>query len=350
MNIIFLDRDNTLNHDPGYINDPDNFKLKDNVIEGLKLLQHANFHFIVITNQSGISRGLITKKQLDSVHKKLETLLSEHNIYLTAIYYCPDKNDDSPNRKPNPGMINQALEDFPDINIYNSYIIGDRMKDILTGTSFHLSGILLQDNSAPIHPEDKEITEEDYPDNLENISTNLLEASYWILQNEAEKKWKHKIFYKDNSEHNYLTQIEALRSLKLKIIFTNGCFDITHAGHYQYLGQAAQLGDIFIVGLNSDNSVKKLKGETRPIFSEEERAMKLAQLAYVDMVIIFNEDTPIQLLQEIRPDIHVKGGDYQKEKMPEYDFLNSINSEIIILPFKDGYSTTKIIEKIKQPL
>lgn len=131
-----------------------------------------------------------------------------------------------------------------------------------------------------------------------------------------------------------------------KIVFTNGCFDILHLGHLTYLYEAKQLGDILWVGLNSDISVKKLKGEKRPINNETDRAIMLASLFFVDYVSIFTEDTPIHLISKIKPNIHVKGGDYIKEKLPEYELVKSFGGEIFILPFIEGKSTTKIIEKI----
>ncbi len=135
-----------------------------------------------------------------------------------------------------------------------------------------------------------------------------------------------------------------------KIIFTNGCFDILHLGHLTYLYEAKQLGDILWIGLNSDQSVKKLKGENRPINFETDRAIMLASLFFVDYVSIFSEETPLNLISKIKPNIHVKGGDYNKEKLPEYQLVKSFGGEVIILPFVEGKSTTKLIEKINSKI
>ena len=276
MKVIFLDRDDTLNHDPkpGYINNPNNFKLKDHVIEALILLQQAGFSFIVITNQSGISRGLITEKQLKSVHSKLEQLLSKEGIELKKIYYCPDKDNTAHHRKPNPGMIEDACKDF-NIDLHNSYIIGDRIKDVQTGIPFNIPGILLDDPFVEMHSDDIPLIDENKPKNLIHSCRNLLQAAHFILQYESEKQWKHKIFHKYYINEAYNAQIQDLKKLYLKIVFTNGCFDILHSGHYQYLRQAATLGDIFIIGLNSDSSVKRLKGESRPIFFRNRKSYAL---------------------------------------------------------------------------
>lgn len=131
-----------------------------------------------------------------------------------------------------------------------------------------------------------------------------------------------------------------------KVVFTNGCFDILHAGHVTYLNEAKSLGDKLIIGLNSDQSVQILKGKSRPIIKEEHRAMLLEALEIVDMVVIFEESTPIELITYLKPDIHVKGGDYKAEKLPEYPIVKSYGGDIVILSFVDGCSTTDIINKI----
>ncbi len=150
-----------------------------------------------------------------------------------------------------------------------------------------------------------------------------------------------------------IVSFEKIENVKSKlvqksVIFTNGCFDIIHSGHLTYLSQAKELGDILWIGLNSDSSVRKLKGETRPINPESDRALLLASLVFVDYVTIFPEDTPLNLISKIKPDIHVKGGDYVAEKLPEYEIVQSYGGKIFILPFIEGKSTTSIIEKIRK--
>lgn len=132
-----------------------------------------------------------------------------------------------------------------------------------------------------------------------------------------------------------------------KIVFTNGCFDLLHIGHVTYLDQAAALGDVLIVGINSDESVKKLKGPTRPIQSEMDRASILAALKSVDHTVIFTEETPYELIKIIKPDILVKGGDWKPEQIVGSDIVSSYGGEVKSLLFLDGKSTTNIIEKSK---
>ena len=132
-----------------------------------------------------------------------------------------------------------------------------------------------------------------------------------------------------------------------KIVFTNGCFDILHIGHVRYLQKAAELGDILVIGLNSDKSVKRLKGEGRPINSVNERAEMLGALSFVDYVIVFEEDTPLELIKKVQPDVLVKGGDYANEYVVGTNEVEARGGKLVILPFVKGKSTTNIIERAK---
>ena len=160
--------------------------------------------------------------------------------------------------------------------------------------------------------------------------------------------YKSSLHQSSSEEHiKTLIEIEVL-STKLKdkgkkIVFTNGCFDILHAGHVRYLETAKSFGDILMVGVNSDKSVRTLKGETRPINSEQDRALLIASLEAVDYVIIFNEDTPYELINAIKPHTLVKGGDYAGQKVVGQDLV----SELRLVNFIEGKSTTRTIEKIK---
>ncbi len=132
------------------------------------------------------------------------------------------------------------------------------------------------------------------------------------------------------------------------MVFTNGCFDLLHPGHVFYLRAARSLGDALVIGLNSDASVRRLKGPLRPLVPEEDRAIMLAAFEFVDAVVIFGEDTPERLMRELKPAVYVKGGDYRIEDLPEAEVAAEIGAEVRILPFKPGYSTTALIEKIKR--
>lgn len=132
-----------------------------------------------------------------------------------------------------------------------------------------------------------------------------------------------------------------------KIVFTNGCFDILHIGHIRYLQEAAKLGDILVMGLNSDASVKRLKGSERPINNENDRAELLCALGFVDYVVIFEEDTPLELIKKLQPDVLVKGGDYSNEYVVGTNEVKARGGELALIPLVEGKSTTHIIEKLK---
>lgn len=144
-----------------------------------------------------------------------------------------------------------------------------------------------------------------------------------------------------------LNIVEELKKQGKILVTTNGCFDILHAGHVRYLKKAKELGDILIIGLNSDNSVKSIKGPTRPINNENDRAEVLSSLEAVDFVVMFEEDTPANLLAQIKADIHVKGGDYTVESLPESEIIHAYGGRIEFIPLVEGRSTTNIIQKAR---
>lgn len=131
-----------------------------------------------------------------------------------------------------------------------------------------------------------------------------------------------------------------------RLVFTNGCFDILHPGHVDYLARARDLGDLLVVGLNSDASVRRIKGKTRPVNPEGDRALVLGALACVDYIVIFEEDTPYQLIRTVMPDILVKGGDWPVEKIVGRDIVEAKGGQVLSIPLLPGYSTTRIIERI----
>jgi D-glycero-beta-D-manno-heptose 1-phosphate adenylyltransferase len=143
-------------------------------------------------------------------------------------------------------------------------------------------------------------------------------------------------------------QCNMWRMLGKKIVFTNGCFDLIHLGHIDYLARAANLGDVLVIGLNSDASVKRLKGQGRPINNEESRQLVLAGFRFVDAVSLFEEDTPAVLIEIVKPDFLVKGGDYREENVVGADIVKKRGGKVIILPYLEGYSTTRIEETIRK--
>jgi len=150
------------------------------------------------------------------------------------------------------------------------------------------------------------------------------------------------------SGSNLVHRLNLWRFFGKKIVFTNGCFDILHRGHIDYLSKARDLGDILVVGVNSDASVKRLnKSPERPINTEQSRAMLLASLLLIDAVVLFDEDTPYELIKIVQPDVLVKGADYKPEDIAGADIVKAKGGEIVTIELTQGFSTTALIQKIK---
>ena len=141
------------------------------------------------------------------------------------------------------------------------------------------------------------------------------------------------------------SHLSTWRAQGLSVVFTNGCFDLLHRGHIEYLSKASDMGDVLVVGLNTDASVRRLKGNGRPVNNEEARALVLASLSFVDAVVLFDEDTPYELIKAVHPDVLVKGADYKPEEIVGYDVVTSYGGTVQTVPLVEGYSTTSIIER-----
>ena len=157
-----------------------------------------------------------------------------------------------------------------------------------------------------------------------------------------------KIEAKFFSLNDLLKRIEFWRRLGDKVVFTNGCFDILHQGHIHLLAACNEYGARLVVGLNSDASVKRLKGANRPVNDQKSRATLLASTQFTDAVILFEEDTPEELIQAIQPDVLIKGGDWKKEDIVGSAFVESYGGEVITIPYLKGFSTSSIIERSKK--
>lgn len=131
-----------------------------------------------------------------------------------------------------------------------------------------------------------------------------------------------------------------------KVVFTNGCFDLVHRGHVEYMAIAANLGQRLVLGLNTDASVKRLKGELRPLVDEQSRAILLSAFEFIDLIVLFDEDTPYELIKAVQPDILVKGSDYKPESIVGYDIVTARGGKVETIDFVEGFSTTKLVERI----
>jgi D-glycero-beta-D-manno-heptose 1-phosphate adenylyltransferase len=142
--------------------------------------------------------------------------------------------------------------------------------------------------------------------------------------------------------------LAQVRFKNRKIVFTNGCFDVLHRGHVDYLTRASELGDLLVIGLNTDESVKKLKGPSRPYLDEETRAYILASMSFTSAIILFEEDTPIKLIEKVRPDILVKGSDYKPSEIVGHDLVTSWGGKVLTVDLTPGFSSTQVIGKLTE--
>ncbi len=160
--------------------------------------------------------------------------------------------------------------------------------------------------------------------------------------------------YLDRIERKILTGSQAAEMVSkwqqdgLNVVFSNGCFDLVHRGHIEYLSKAADLGDKFVIGLNTDQSVARIKGSKRPLVDEKSRAILLAALTFVDAVVFFDEDTPYELIKLIKPNYLVKGADYKPESIVGYDIVTANGGAVKTIDFVEGFSSTALIQKIKE--
>ena len=155
-----------------------------------------------------------------------------------------------------------------------------------------------------------------------------------------------KIYDKILDDKSLDKKLNLWREKGRTIVFSNGCFDILHRGHVEYLSKAADLGDILIIGLNTDDSVRRLKGPSRPVNDEKARAILLAALEFVDAIMFFEEDTPYNLIKRVQPDVLVKGKDYKAEDIVGYDIVTAKGGKVETIELVDGFSTTSILERI----
>ena len=155
-----------------------------------------------------------------------------------------------------------------------------------------------------------------------------------------------KIYDKILDDKSLDKKLNLWREEGKSIVFSNGCFDILHRGHVEYLSKAADLGDILIIGLNTDDSVRRLKGPSRPVNDEKARAVLLSALEFVDAVVLFKEDTPYNLIRRVQPDVLVKGKDYKAEDIVGYDIVIAKGGKVETIELVDGFSTTSILERI----
>ncbi len=317
---IFLDRDGVIVKDKGYVHRIEDLEIIDGAVKAIKSFNNAGYLVIIVSNQAGIARGYCSEEDVIKFNEEMVRRLNGQGAHIDAVYFCPhhftegkiEKYKKNCNcRKPKAGMLLNAAKEHG-IGLAYSWMIGDRESDIEAGENAGCNTILIGKEAKDLKEAAEMVEKEEKLKSIQEIKHIISEA----------------------------------KKNKKRIVFTNGCFDILHPGHVHYLKEAKKRGDVLIVGLNSDKSVKKIKGDNRPINKELDRAYILAALSNIDYVLIFEEETPIKVLEIIKPNTHVKGGDWKDKKIPEQEVVEKNGGNVVFIDFLPGYSTTKIIERI----
>jgi len=331
--VVFLDRDGTLNEDEGYVHKTEDFKLLPGVIEGLTLMQKA-YSFIIITNQSGIGRNKYSVEDMHHFNDHLIKELARHGIAIRKIFFCPHAPEaECTCRKPHTHFMKQAAEEF-NIDLEKSWVIGDHPHDVGMAHRAGAKGIYLLTGHGKEHKH--ELHEKNIVPDL--VAKDFLEAAQFITSNTPQQKIV--------ALEQLKKIVENLKKKNKKIVTTNGVFDILHLGHVRYLQEARKKGDVLFVGINADSTVRQLKEKGRPINNENDRAEMVAALGCVDYVTLFSEKDPRQLLEVIKPEVHVKGGDYDMDRIIEKDVVEMNAGKVVLIGKVGSYSTTNLIKRI----
>jgi D-glycero-D-manno-heptose 1,7-bisphosphate phosphatase len=360
---VFLDRDGTLIREVGYLRDPSQIDLEQDALEAVSLLNQHGFPVVLVTNQSGIARGFYTERELMDVHAALGRLLAVGNARLDGLYYCPHHPEGVVEayrrrcrcRKPGIGLVERAARDMH-IDLSGSYFVGDKRSDMELAGRAGLTGILVKTGYG--ERTWRECLEDSDAPKPDRVCENLREAVDWILWVERTLGGPH--------EERELCRVSSLvwnnkwvptgflkkcvdwhREQGQIIVVANGVFDILHAGHVGHLKAAKELGDVLIVAVNDDRSVRYLKGAGRPVFPLSERIEIISALACVDYCVAFWAKTADEILDALRPDFHAKGVDYTEASVPERETVIGYGGQVRIVGPTKEHGTTDILERIR---
>ena len=331
----FLDRDGVINRDTNYVHKTSDFEFITGSKEAIQMLTQVGYKVFIISNQSGIGRGFYTAEDVEILHKYMTHEIEKSGGKIERIYYCPhiaEANCEC--RKPKPYFVLQAAHEF-DIDLRSSFFIGDHDSDIACGknagvhtirvlSGHEANGVSHSRNNLYYGARTASLSCAEGNPKADFVCADLMATTKAILKIKT------------------LQELEKIDFTGKKIVTTNGCFDVIHEGHLKALRESKEQGDILIVGLNSDESVRKLKGPTRPINNEFSRACALAAIDYVDYVFIFGEDNPIAFLEILKPDVHTNSEEYG-ENCVEASTVKKNGGKIYLIKKIPGISTTNIL-------
>ncbi len=360
---VFLDRDGTLIQDKDYLGDPARVVLEEGAAEAVARLNRHGFAVVLVSNQSGVARGLYTEDDVAAVHQRLTGLLADRHARLDALYYCPHHPDgvveayrqDCTCRKPAIGLFRRAAEACG-IELEGSYMIGDKQTDMEAARRGGLTGILVRTGYG--QREWRACLQEAHTAKPDRVALDLAEAVAFVL-------WAEKHLALDElSEPQdggpdffwsckwlslpFLSKcLDAHRRRSDRIVLANGVFDLLHPGHVGYLEAARELGDVLVVAVNDDRSVRELKGQGRPVLPVEDRVEIVSALACVNYCVVFSERTVDRLVEALRPDFHAKGTDYDEGSVPERGTVTRYGGRVRIVGPGKGWATTQLLERIR---
>jgi D-glycero-D-manno-heptose 1,7-bisphosphate phosphatase len=360
---VFLDRDGTLIQERGYLKDPDQVALEQGAAEAVTRLNRSGFAVVLVTNQSGVARGYYTEEAVAAVHRRVESLLEAEGACLDGVYYCPHYPEGGVQeyrkacscRKPAGGMLLRAAEDLG-IRLEGSYMIGDKLTDAETARREGLTGILVRTGYG--EEQWKASLQEPGPEKPDRVVVDLREAVdfvFWAEKNlvspEPEGKEREGTPWLWSTKwvsQGFLQKcLDAHRRQGQTIVLANGVFDLLHAGHVGCLQAARDLGDVLVVALNDDRSVREWMGEGRPVLPVEDRVEILSALGCVDYCVVFWDRAVDRLLEFLRPDVHAKGADYEEASVPERETVIRYGGQVRIVGPRKGWATTDLLERIK---
>ena len=361
---VFLDRDGTLIQDKDYLKDPDQVALESGAAEAVARLNRSGFAVVLVTNQSGVARGYYTEEDVSAVHQRLESLLEAEDARLDGVYYCPHYPEGAVEeyrqscscRKPASGMLLRAAKDL-DIRLEASYMIGDKLTDTEAARREGLTGILVRTGYG--EGEWKASLQKPGPEKPDRVVLDLREAVdfvFWAEKNLASAEEEGKegegtpwLWSTKWVSQGFLQKcLDAHRRQGQTVVLASGVFDLLHAGHVGCLQAARDLGDVLVVALNDDRSVRERMGEGRPVLPVEDRVEILSALGCVDYCVVFWDKTVDRLLEFLRPDVHAKGADYEEASAPGEEAAILYGGQVRIVGPRKGWATTDLVERIKE--
>ncbi len=348
--VALLDRDGTINEEVEYLSDPAQLRLLPGAARAIRLLNMEGIAAVLTTNQSGIARGYFDEARLAEIHELLEKMLVEEGAHLDAIYHCPSLPDaGDPRRKPGIGMYEQAVRDLG-LEGLPVFSIGDRSLDTDFGLACGGRGIRVltgQQLKGDV-PKDLHRAHEARRRGKLFTSEDLLHAVHVLLAELNFDAVPDDLLFNKKYGDLYATAraLQVEREKDNRIVLANGCFDLLHGGHISYLQGAHSMGDRLVLAVNSNASIRRIKGPGRPLLSEPERLRLMASIRYVDYLTVFFEDSADNVLEVLRPDIHAKGTDYSSDNVPELQTARRLGVETRIAGEAKENSSRDIIEVV----